>query len=25
MTQKPVPQATSPLAVWLDYLAHIHT
>ncbi|WP_033934176.1 hypothetical protein, partial [Vibrio cholerae] len=22
MTQKPVPQATSPLAVWLDYLAH---
>ncbi|MGL4191843.1 MAG: bifunctional tetrahydrofolate synthase/dihydrofolate synthase [Vibrio sp.] len=25
MTQKPIPQATSSLAVWLDYLAHIHT
>ncbi|MBE4577823.1 bifunctional folylpolyglutamate synthase/dihydrofolate synthase [Vibrio navarrensis] len=25
MKQNPVPQATSPMAVWLDYLANIHT
>ncbi len=25
MTQQPIPQATSSLAVWLDYLSHIHT
>ncbi|MBY8317166.1 bifunctional tetrahydrofolate synthase/dihydrofolate synthase [Vibrio fluvialis] len=25
MSQNPIPQATSPLSVWLDYLTHIHT
>lgn len=25
MKQNPIPQATSPMAVWLDYLANIHT
>ncbi|WP_172564008.1 bifunctional tetrahydrofolate synthase/dihydrofolate synthase [Vibrio navarrensis] len=25
MKQNPTPQATSPMAVWLDYLANIHT
>lgn len=25
MTQYSIPQATSPLTVWLDYLSHIHT
>lgn len=25
MSHNPVPQATSPLSVWLDYLTHIHT
>lgn len=25
MKQNPIPQATSPIAVWLDYLANIHT
>ncbi|EPW4776862.1 bifunctional tetrahydrofolate synthase/dihydrofolate synthase [Vibrio parahaemolyticus] len=25
MTQNPIPQATSPLAMWLDYLSNIHS
>ena len=25
MKQNPIPQATSPLSMWLDYLTHIHT
>lgn len=25
MSQNPIPQATSPLPVWLDYLTHIHS
>ncbi|MCK6262657.1 bifunctional tetrahydrofolate synthase/dihydrofolate synthase [Vibrio sp. ZSDE26] len=25
MTQNPIPQATSPLTMWLDYLSNIHT
>ncbi|MGC9401666.1 bifunctional tetrahydrofolate synthase/dihydrofolate synthase [Vibrio genomosp. F10] len=25
MTQNPIPQATSPLTVWLDYLSNIHS
>lgn len=25
MSQNPIPQATSPLSVWLDYLTHIHS
>lgn len=25
MTYNPIPQATSPLAMWLDYLTHIHS
>ncbi len=25
MTQDPIPQATSPLAMWLDYLSNIHS